>query len=126
MMGSQSPAKVLRSVRRMTKFIEAKVFRTKPDLTSVFLPGVSIPPVFPILSIAHVQSINVPSQTQPMPSPVPASKPLHDVSIPLLQDGNQTGTVKDEQKMVDSPDVLTRKKFFQMVENLQWDMFKPP
>ena len=74
----------------MTKFIEAKVFRTKPDLTSVVLPGVSIPPVFPVLSIAHVQSTNVPSQTQPMPSPVPPDKPLHDVSIPLLQDGNQT------------------------------------
>ena len=109
----------------MTKFIETKVFRPKPDLSSVVLPGVSIPPVLPILSVVHVQSTNVLSQTQPMPNPVLAEKPHHLASIPL-QDVHQTGTAQDQHKAEDSLDILTRKKFFEIMENLQWDLLKPP
>ena len=118
----QSPAKVLRAVKRMTKFIERKVPR-KPVLTAVVLPGVDILPVLPTLSIVHIQSTSFPSQTWPMPGPVLAEKTCHNDS-PL--DENQAETVQAEEIPENPPDILTRSKFFEMVENLKWDIFNPP
>ena len=108
----------------MTKYLETKVFQTKPILSSVVLPGINIIPVLPSLTIVKVQSTSILSHTQPpMPTPVFKEEPQHDVSTPLLH-VSQAEPDQDQQKTPNSPDVLTRKKFFEMVENLHW--FKPP
>ena len=120
-MGHQSPAKILRAVKRMTKLIERKFLHSKPSLTSVVLPGVNILPVLPTLSIVHVQSTTVPSQTRP--GPVLSEETHHDAS---LLDENHSETVQAQDKPENPLDILTRTKFFDMVENLQWDVFKPP
>jgi hypothetical protein len=120
----QSPAIILRSVKRMTKYLEIKVFQTKPILSSVVLPGINIIPVLPSLTIVKVQSTSILPHTQPyMPSPVFKEEPQYVVSTPLLH-VRQAGPDQDQQKTPNSPDVLTRKKLFEMVENLHW--FKPP
>ena len=76
-MGIQSPAKICRAVKRMTKFIERK----RPVLTTVILPFIDIPPVFPKLSITHVQTINVLPQPQLKPC-LAFSKPILTSFIP--------------------------------------------
>ena len=81
-MGYQSPAKVLRSLKRMTKYIESKVYALKPALTSTVLPVVSISPVLTALSIVHVQSTSVPSTTHHVPSP--ASRMNHTTIYQML------------------------------------------
>ena len=63
----QSPAKLLRAVKRMTKFIERKKLKTQTILSKCVLPSIDIPPVLPILSIVCVQRTTVPSQVQVKP-----------------------------------------------------------
>ena len=116
-MGYQSPAKLLRSVKRMTKFIESKVHSSKQVLASV-LPSVRISPVLPNLAIVHVQPTTLPSTTQPVQMPCLPDEPNHD-----MPDGDQAQELPEPGT---SADILTRRKFFDMVEKLQWDIFKPP
>ena len=119
-MGCQSPAKVLRAVKRMTKFLERKrnLFNSKPVLTSVVLPGVNILPVVPTLSIVHVQSTTVPSQALPMPS---TNQESQHFAV------NQAGP---DQEEAETPpridDILTRDKFFEIMNKFQEDLLKPP
>ena len=63
-MGQQIPAKLLRAVKRITKFAEGK----RLVLTIFLHPRIDIPPVSPKLSIAHVQTTNVLSQPKHKPS----------------------------------------------------------
>ena len=58
-MGHRSPAKIFRAV----KFLERK----RPLHTRNVLPCINIPPVKPRLSIHHIQTTEVPSQTQHNP-----------------------------------------------------------
>ena len=121
-MGCQSPAKVLRAVKRMTKFLERKrnPFNAKPVLTSVVLHGVNILPVLPTLSIVHVQSTIVPSQTLPMPSTISNQESEH-LAV------NQAGP--DQEEAVTPPridDILTRDNFFEIMNKFQEDLLKPP
>ena len=109
----------------MTKFIKRRVLNSKPVLSSIVLPGVDILPVLPTLSIAHVQSTTVPSQTQLIPSPVHADQTHHNASPSLLEE-KQADTVQDQEKPGAQPDIVTRSEFFEMMDNLKWDIFKPP
>ena len=125
-MGCQSPAKVLRAVKRMTKFLERKAnsIHSEPVLASVVLPGVNILPVLPTLSIVHVQSTTVLSQTPPMPSTI-TNQPHHDESHQHLA-VNQEGS--DQEGALTSPgtdDLLTRSKFFEIMNKFQEDLLKP-
>jgi hypothetical protein len=121
-MGCQSPAKILRAVKRMTKFLERKAnsfLSSKPVLTSVVLPSVNILPVLPTLSIVHVQSTTILSQTQPKPSTISN----HD-------DSHQHMAVnQDQEGALQSPgtdDILTSNKFFEIMNKIQEDLLKPP
>ena len=59
----QSPSKLLRSVKRITKFLQKK----GPVLTTNKLPGLDIPPFHRKLSIVHVQETHVLSQSELKP-----------------------------------------------------------
>ena len=126
-MGGKSPAKLLRSVRRMTEFLERKNKTSSlgPVLTSVVLPGVNIFPVLPTLSIMHVESTTVLSQTEPLPSTV-SDQPYHDASCQNL---NVYYAELDQENEATSPginDILTRSKFFEIMNKFQEDLLKPP
>ena len=58
-MGHKSPFKIIRSVKRITKFLQRKM----PLLTMVVLPSIDIAPAKPKLSICHVQRTIIPSKT---------------------------------------------------------------
>ena len=121
------PAKLLRSVIRMTKFLERKnkTSSSGPVLTSVVLPGVNIFPVLPTLSIMHVESTTVLSQTEPLPSTV-SDQPHHDASCQNL---NVNYAELDQENEATSPginDILTRSKFFEIMNKFQEDLLKPP
>ena len=60
-MGHKSQAKMYRSVRRITKFLERK----PPILSITVQDSINILPVVKELSIVHVLTTHVPSQTQP-------------------------------------------------------------
>ena len=126
-MGGKSPAKLLRSVIRMTKFLERKnkTSSSGPVLASVVLPGVNIFPVLPTLSIMHVESTTVLSQTEPLPSTV-SDQPHHDASCQNL---NVNYAELDQENEATSPginDILTRSKFFEIMNKFQEDLLKPP
>ena len=63
-MGHKSPAKICRTAKRITKFLERK----PPILTMTILPTIDILPVFRKLSIVSVQTTHVLSQPQPKPN----------------------------------------------------------
>ena len=123
-MGGQSPAKLLRSVKRMTKFLERKNKSSSsgPVLTSVVLPGVNIFPVMPTLSIMHVESTTVLSQTQPS---TVSDQFHHDASC---QHFDVNTAELDQENVATSPgnnDILTRSKFFEIMNKFQEDLLKP-
>ena len=109
-MGHRSPAKLLRVVKRMTKFREQK----RPVLTKICLPGIDIAPVYPKLSIIHNQTTNIPSLTNPDPQPV--SYPQHATYQPQQEHG-QPQPVKDQ---------ITKKQLCEMMDDLKKNLFKPP
>ena len=94
-------------------WIKSSCFKT--SLASFFLPGVSISPILPTISIVHVQATTVHSSTQPVPSPCLPDEHHHD-----MPDVDQA---KELQEPATSPDILTRHKFVKIME---WDLFKPP
>ena len=124
-MGGKSPAKVLRSVVRMTKFLERKEYScSKPLLTMVVLPGVNILPVLPTQTVQHVQSRNVLPQSQPLPSSV-SDQPHHDVSSENL-DVDQAELYHENAAIPPGiGDILTKRKFFEIMNKFQEDLFKP-
>ena len=63
-MGHKSQAKLFRSVRRITKFLERK----QPILSIAVQTSINILPAVKELSIVHVQTTHVLSQTQPRPN----------------------------------------------------------
>jgi hypothetical protein len=125
-MGGQSPAKLLRSVIRMTKFLERKLktSRSKPVLTSIVLPGVDISPVLPTLSIMHVESTTVLSQTQPLPSTV-SDRPHNDASSQNLDASHAKLNQEIAATSPEINDTLTRSKFFEIMNKFQEDLLKP-
>ena len=123
-MGRQS--KLIRSTIRITKFLRNK-WILKSRLSTAVLPSINILPVLPTLSIRHVQSTTVPSETQPMPS-TDQDEPQHDETCPKLN-VNQVSNAEHQQKAVTTEDdILTRSKFFEVMEKMQKDLllFKPP
>ena len=83
------------------------------------LPCIDIPPVYRKLSIAHVQTTHVPSLTNIDPQtasyePLPAyehPQPVADQPLPIT----------------DRPlGELTRRQFFEIMENFENKLFKPP
>ena len=74
----------------MTKFREQK----RPVLTKICVPGIDIAPVYPKLSITHVQTTNIPSLTNPDPQPV-SYQPQH-ASYQPQQVHDQPQPVKDQ------------------------------
>ena len=95
----------------MTKFLERK----RPVLTKIGFPGIDIAPVYPKLSITHVQSTNVPSLTNPDPQPV-FSQPQHASSQPW-QVQDQPPPVKDQ---------ISKKQVSEIMDDLKKSLFKPP
>ena len=97
----------------------------------VFLPSIDIAPVYPKLSIAHVQTTIVPSTTESTstnaqtgtiilhPTESPLIDPLPDVLEP------QTRNFQDLQQP-EEPDVLTQREFLAIMENFTKNIFKPP
>ena len=70
-MGNKSPSKVLRNIKRMTRYAEMKQQECKKMslvLSSISLPQINIYPVYPNLSISHVQTTTVPPQPRPKPN----------------------------------------------------------
>ena len=70
-MCQQSPAKLLRSVKRITHFLEKKKeLSVQPFLCSVILPPINILPASPLskLTIVNVQTTNILPQTPPKPN----------------------------------------------------------
>ena len=97
----------------MTKFLRNK-WKLKSHLNTVVLPSIDIMPVFPTLSIMHVQSTTVPSQTPPMLMP---NETQHDETCPKLN-VKHVDEEKEKQKAVTSDqndDILTRSKFFEVM-----------
>jgi hypothetical protein len=116
-------AKILRSTIRMTKFLRNK-WKLRTALTLVVLPSIDIMPVMPKLSIMHIQSTTVPSQTQPSPSTVQYEQ-QHDSTYAQLD----VKHAQHQQKAELSPandDILTQSTFFEIMENFQKELFKPP
>ena len=76
-MGSKSPSKVLRNIKRMTRYAEMKhqPLKRKNVLSSISLPQIDIYPIFPNLSITQVQTTTV--------LPLPPFKP--NLSITHVQ-----------------------------------------
>ena len=116
-------AKILRSTIRMTKFLRNK-WKLRTGLTLVVLPGIDIMPVTPTLSIMHVQSTTVPSQTQPIPNTL-QDEPQHDLNSAQL-DVNHAQDQPKADSLPANDDILTRIKFFEIMENFQKELFKPP
>jgi hypothetical protein len=109
-MGKQ--AKLIRRTIRITKLLRNK-WKLKSRLATVILPGINILPVLPTLSIVHVQSTTVHSETQPMPS-TDQDEPQHDATCPELN-LNQVGNAEDHQNAVTTnDDILTQSKFFEV------------
>ena len=93
----------------MTKFLRNK-WKLRTALTLVVLPGIDIMPVTPTLSIMHVQSTTVPSQTQPIPNTL-QDEHQYDLTSAQLD----VNHAQDQQKADSLPandDILTRIKFF--------------
>ena len=137
-MGGQSPAKLLRSVKRMTKFLEAKenLSHLKPILTTVVLPGINILPVLPTLSIANVQSTTILSETQDLPS-TDQTQPTNDApyqhfgehqALPAEKIEKAANKADNADKAATSKeidDILTQGQFFEIMNNFQKELLKP-
>ena len=69
-MGCKSPSKVLRSIKRMTRYAEKKHQELKKMyvLSSVSLPQIDIYPNYPNLSISRVQTTNILPLLPPKPN----------------------------------------------------------
>ena len=73
----RSPAKIMRSVRQITKFLEKK-----PDVIAIsVLPSINIPPIKLNLSFSKITNHHIPPYTQPtsskqkIPPELPPKKP---------------------------------------------------
>ena len=105
----KSPAKELRSIKRMTKFLEIKpqvssltisilpsinILPPAKHLESFFGVSIDVPPVYPKLSIAHVQTTHVLSQLN-SPPPLPICPQSTSYQPQPVQDLSQS--VADQQ-----------------------------
>ena len=97
----------------------------------VVLPSIDIEPVYPKLSIVHVQTTIVPSTSESTSTNAHSGTHiLHPTEAPLidpLPDGvePQTGTIQDLQQPAET-DVLTQREFLAIMENFKKNIFKPP
>ena len=95
----------------------------------VFLPSIDIAPVYPKLSIVHVQTTIVPSTSESTSTNAHSGTHiLHPTEAPLidpLTDGvePQTRTIQDLQQPAET-DVLTQREFFTIMENFAKNLFK--
>ena len=93
----------------------------------VFLPSIDIAPVYPKLSIVHVQTTIVPSTSASTSTNAHSGTHiLHPTEAPLT-DGvePQTRTIQDLQQPVET-DVLTQREYLAIMENFKKNIFKPP
>ena len=129
-MGHKSPAKILRAVKRITKFLQLK----RLILSKVVLPCIDIAPYLPKLSIAHVQTTIIPAQPKPS-SPVSNSHIMKNIlpvtsyipMDPLPDDVHAQPGAGDlpEPAVIDGNkklDELTQREFIAIFESV----FKPP
>ena len=81
-MGCKSPSKVLRSIKRMTRYAEKKHQELKKTnvLSSVSLPQIDIYPNYPNLSISQVQTTTI----LPLPPPKPILSITHVQTTTVL------------------------------------------
>ena len=127
-MGYKSPAQIIRAVRRITKFLEHKI--PALVLSKIVLPSIDIAPVYPKLSITHVQTTIVPSTSETILTKS-CLKNLPVAVAPLvdpLSDGVQPDTVADltQPAVTDETKTLTHREFIAMMENFKNNIFKPP
>jgi hypothetical protein len=77
-MCSKSPAKILRSVKRMTKFLEKK----QEALSVTILPSIDIYPLAKPISLSPTFSVNIwPSEFLPI-DPQPDNQPIAAKTLP--------------------------------------------
>ena len=99
----QSPAKLLRSVKRITNFLEKKkqLLSNKPFLCSVILPQTNIFPAshLPNLTIVNVQTTSVLPQTPPKPNLTICN--ALSVNIKPEESHSQTLSLEDFKKIME-------------------------
>ena len=117
----KSPAKIMRAVKRITKFLELKIM----VLSKVSLPSIDITSVQPVLSSTLCENTNIPSHSQPSQHPslssttfaysIPSSTPpkLQQVEVQPLD------ALPHPDKRFDE---LSQKEFLAIIRN----SFKPP
>ena len=122
-MGYKSPAQIFRAVRRITKFLDNK--RPPLLLSKIVLPSIDIAPVYPKLSITHVQTTIVPSTSETI---LTNSKScLNNVPVAAeglfdpLPDRVQPNTVADLTQLAETDDTktLTHREFIAIMENFK-------
>ena len=124
-MGYKSPAQILRAVRRITKFLEHK--RPALVLSKIVLPSIDIAPVYPKLSITHVQTTILPSTSEIILTKT-CLKNLPVAVAPLVDPLSDGDTVADltQPAVTDETKTLTHREFIAMMENFKNNIFKPP
>ena len=129
-----SPAKKMRSIKRLLsfQFIKMKHSRLIRSLSICHQEQSSFSPSRPSLSITHVQTTPIPSETTPTPlSPINAQS----VCYPPQTFADQPKPVADHpQSIADQPlplldrplGELTSMQFSEIMENWMKNKFKPP
>ena len=130
----KSPARLLRSVKRITKFIEKK----NESLTVSILPSLDIIPVVQTLGISQTFSVDIlPLECiPPVPLPTADSPQLvetrdHDQQCLGQPELEQTQVPDDDDVLTqvqDDDDVLTQRRFFEIIEGFDSlkQFFQPP
>ena len=126
-MGYKSPAQIFRAVRRITKFLDNK--RPPLLLSKIVLPSIDIAPVYPKLSITHVQTTIVPSTSETNSKFCLNNVPVAAAGLfDPLPDRVQPDTVADQTKLAGTDDskTLTHGEFITIMDNFKKNIFKPP
>ena len=112
-MGYKSPAQIFRAVRRIPRFLENKRPALLPSI--IVLPSIAIAPVYPKLSITHVQTTIVPSASETTNSrfclnnvPEAAAQLVDPLPVEVEPVADQTQlAVTDDMKTLTHRDLIT-------------------
>ena len=125
-MGYKSPAQIFRAVRRIPRFLENKRPALLPSI--IVLPSIAIAPVYPKLSITHVETTIVPSASETTNSrfclnnvPEAAAQLVDPLPVEVQPVADQTQlAVTDDMKTLTHRDLIT------IMEKFKNNIFKPP
>ena len=95
----------------------------------IVLPSIDIAPVYPKLSITHVQTTIVPSTSETNSKFCLNNVPVAAAGlVDPLPDGVQPNTVADQTLLAGTDDTktLTHGEFIAIMDNFKKNIFKPP